>query len=205
MLGLRLAPSLTARGAHLRLWPPAHPAPSPCSPPAAARLPCAAHDARTPVRPHGLPGGKKPQPGQAESQCSSGAGLCGQGQALRCAPGGASASLDRAHPAAGPTPAAWPENGLGSVPQPHRWRSRWSRLGSLPARQQAAGLHRPGEANMPAYRAAWCLRERARHPRALSRGRRRARLLQVPAPPRPRCRPGSQYYTRARAPGAWRC
>ena len=93
---------------------PPHPAPSPCSPSAAPRLPYAARGAYAPVRPQGLPGGKKPQLGQAESQCSSGVGLCGQGQALRCAPGGVSASLDRAHPAAGQVPAAWPAKRAGA-------------------------------------------------------------------------------------------
>jgi hypothetical protein len=81
-----------------------------------------------PLPPRGRPEGRQPQPGQAESQCSRGVGLCGQGHAQRSAPGGASASLDRAHPAAGPAPAAWPENGLGQgAGRPHRWRSRWSR------------------------------------------------------------------------------
>jgi hypothetical protein len=40
------------------------------------------------------------------------------------------ASLDRAHPAAGPVPATWPENRAGAGACGRRWRSRWSRLGS---------------------------------------------------------------------------
>jgi hypothetical protein len=68
---------------------------------------------RSRLPPRGAPDKPTPPPGQAESQYSSGAGLCGQGHALRCAPGGARASLDRAHPTASHVPAAWPESGLG--------------------------------------------------------------------------------------------
>ena len=91
------------------------------------RLPLSCQAWLPPSAPQGARGGHrlrsaspvpKPgaQPGQAERESSGRAGLYGQGQALRCAPGGF-ASLDRARAAAGRSAAAWPENGLGQEPQ----------------------------------------------------------------------------------------
>jgi len=76
MLGLQAPPSPCAPCAPrpLRLWPPAPPRAVAVLAFSRKRLPCAARGARAPVRPQGLPGGSKPQPGQAESQCSRGAG-----------------------------------------------------------------------------------------------------------------------------------
>ena len=52
------------------------------------------------------------------------------------------ASLDRAHPAAGLAPAAWPENRAGSGACGLPWRSRWSRrrAGGLRAGAAARAL-----------------------------------------------------------------
>ncbi len=73
---------------------------------------------------------------------------------------GTRASLDSARPAAG----VWPPpgrkmgwGGAGAKPGweagARRWRSRWSRRRSLPARPQAAGLLQPGAAGAPLPRA----------------------------------------------------
>jgi hypothetical protein len=82
--------SASAPGARGPAWllAPAHPTPAPCSPPAvsAASVCCARRQRARP--PPGAPKKQKTQPGQTQSQCSSGVGLCGQGQVLRCAPGG---------------------------------------------------------------------------------------------------------------------
>jgi len=110
--------------------PPPARAPSPSSRSSRGRLPLAAGGASAPVRPQGAPRRQgKPQPGQVGRECSGQAGSSCQGYpryARRYR------GLDSARPAAGLVAAAWPENGLGPVPQPHRWRSRCPRRRSLP-------------------------------------------------------------------------
>jgi hypothetical protein len=94
VLGLRLVPRLTlpARGAQLGFWPPPTLAPAPCSPPAAsaASVRCAPRPrSRPPSR--GRPQGKNPSPARRNESVAAGRAPCGQGQALRCAPGGSQA------------------------------------------------------------------------------------------------------------------
>jgi hypothetical protein len=116
--GRRAAPCLS-------FTPPAHPAPSPCSPPAAPRLPCAARGARAPSAPRGAQAaGDKPQPGQAECKCSGQAGSSCQGspRSARRWRG-----LDSARLAAGKWPPPGRKSGLGQAAGAARWRSRWSR------------------------------------------------------------------------------
>ena len=68
---------------------PAHPALSPCSPSAAARLPYAARGAHTPVRPQGLPGGQNPSPARRDHSVAAGRACAVKAEpcaALRVAP-----------------------------------------------------------------------------------------------------------------------
>jgi len=75
---LRAAPSLASR-------PPPTPPRRRRAAAAAAHPPRRPWGASAPVCPQGRPGGKKPQPGQAERESSGWAGSSCQGQALRLA------------------------------------------------------------------------------------------------------------------------
>jgi hypothetical protein len=139
---------------------PAHPAPSPCSPPAAPRLPCAARGARAPVRPQGLPGGPNPSPARR-----------GESVAARRAPSVKAAlatlgarGLDSARPAAALRPPPDRKNGLGL---------RAGRTGGAPAGRGASPARYPtrlaaGASGRGLARAAAPARARSR--RACGRG-----------------------------------
>jgi len=116
VLGLRLAPALPARGALSLLHTPAHPVPSPCSPPAAARLPCAARGARAPSAPRGAQeAGKNPSPAKRNPSLAAGRAYAVKAKPAATLRVALRASLDRAHPAAGHVPATWPENRAGTA------------------------------------------------------------------------------------------
>jgi hypothetical protein len=147
--GFRLA----AGGAQSRVVPPARPRAG-----AVGRLRLLRHlrgalgAPALPSAPQGAPC-RQTGPARRGESIAAGRASSGQGQALRCAPGGLRPALTApALPLRGSLPLGRKMAG-GSCLGERRWRSRWSRRVFLLARSQAAGLHHHGAAGAVPARA----------------------------------------------------
>ncbi len=144
--------------------PPTRRRPRPRAPAAnPARLALAAGGASAPAAPRGAQEAENPNPARRRESLAAWRAPSVKAKPCGWRAQGTRASLDSARPTAGEWPPPGRKSRLGQgAGWPHRWRSRWSRRASLPARRQAACLQQPGTAGA---------RCRPRDARALSHGR----------------------------------